>query len=468
MARGRKAAADAGPVEEPWELPEGWRWERLSSVSSAPQSGSPNSRFADEFRYLDVSGIDGSKLAPRVVATADAPSRARQFVQPGDSVLSGVRVYLRNIALVPDDAVDVASTAFCVVRPGPDTLPRYLHYWIGSDWFINRLLPLQRGNSPPAVLDEDVRAQPIPVPPTGVQSQLVNRIDALFAEIDEGEAALAEARAGVETYRKSLLKAAVTGELTADWRRQNPSRETGAALLNRILAERRARWQADPKNAGKRYPAPAGPDTDGLPELPEEWIWASLDQLVTEGPANGYSPRASTDETGTLSLKLTATSSGYLRLDDAATKRLSETLPTGSDLYLRNGDLLFQRGNTRELVGIAAVYDGPEDTFVYPDLMIRIRTSNNDLTRWVWRWANSPLGRQYMMDRAQGAAGSMPKISGETIRRMPVPVSDASEIREALRLVIDGLESIGSSMDFSAATLRQSILAASFRGELTA
>jgi type I restriction enzyme S subunit len=73
----------------------------------------------------------------------------------------------------------------------------------------------------------------------------------------------------VETYRKGLLKAAVTGELTADWRRDNPPQETGEQLLQRILTDRRARWQADPKNARKKYTEPAEPDTDGLPELPE-------------------------------------------------------------------------------------------------------------------------------------------------------------------------------------------------------
>ncbi len=100
----------------------------------------------------------------------------------------------------------------------------------------------------------------VPLAPEPVQVRLFETIDALFAEIDDGERALAEARAGVATYRKSRLKAAVTGELTADWRLANPPAETGHDLLRRILADRRASWDADPKNRGKRYVEPAGPD----------------------------------------------------------------------------------------------------------------------------------------------------------------------------------------------------------------
>ena len=54
------------------------------------------------------------------------------------------------------------------------------------------------------------------------------RIDELFAEIAEGEAALQRARQGLDTWRRALLKAAVTGELTRDWREANRPAETGA------------------------------------------------------------------------------------------------------------------------------------------------------------------------------------------------------------------------------------------------
>lgn len=293
------------------------------------------------------------------------------------------------------------------------------------------------------------------------------RVDALFAEVAEGEAALAAARKGLDTFRRALLKAAVSGELTKDWRPANPVTETGRDLLVRIAKERVS--SAVP-NGRRRSANISLPDT--LPGLPEDWTWARLGDLTISGPTNGYSPKKSTDGSGTLALKLTATTKGQIDLNDRATKLLSETIPPGSDLFLKPGDLLFQRGNTPEYVGIAAIYEGPRDKYVYPDLMIRIRTTTSSMAEWIWRVANSPLGRKYMMDKASGTAGTMPKISGEILRNFPVPVPPSAEINEILRRVNDALSASADTLALldaeaaDAARLKQSILKAAFAGRL--
>jgi type I restriction enzyme S subunit len=141
-------------------------------------------------------------------------------------------------------------------------------------------------------------------------------------------------------------------------------------------------------------------------------------------------------------------------------------------LFLKPGDLLFQRGNTIEYVGIAAVYEGPSDMYVYPDLMIRVRTATSSMTDWIWRVANSPLGRKYMIDKASGTAGTMPKISGEILRNFPVPFPPPAEVTEILRRVSDGLTASADTLAMldaeaaDAARLKQSILKAAFEGRL--
>jgi type I restriction enzyme S subunit len=75
---------------------------------------------------------------------------------------------------------------------------------------------------------------PVPLAPLAEQESIVARVDALFAHIAEGEAALAAARKGLDAFRRALLKAAVTGDLTRDWREANPVSETGHDLLARL------------------------------------------------------------------------------------------------------------------------------------------------------------------------------------------------------------------------------------------
>ena len=103
----------------------------------------------------------------------------------------------------------------------------------------------------------------IPIAPLPEQRRIVARIDELFAEIAEGEAALQRARQGLDTWRRALLKAAVTGELTRDWREANRPAETGADLLARIRAERGYSSLRSSRTAGQPPLEPGG-----LPPLP--------------------------------------------------------------------------------------------------------------------------------------------------------------------------------------------------------
>jgi type I restriction enzyme S subunit len=299
----------------------------------------------------------------------------------------------------------------------------------------------------------------------------VARIDALFAEVAEGEAALAAARKGLETFRRALLKAAVSGELTKDWREANRATETGLDFLARLASVAASR---SPGKGRRRRKAESGSlDVLALAPLPDGWAWAELEDLVISGPTNGYSPKKSTDGSGTLALKLTATTRGQIDLSQRAVKSLSKMISPESDLFLKPGDLLFQRGNTIEYVGIAAVNAGPANAYVYPDLMIRVRTESTELTQWIWRIANSPSGRKYMMDNATGTAGTMPKVSGEILRKVPVPIPPPAEAAEILRRVADALAAAADTQALldaeaaDAARLRQSILKAAFEGHLS-
>jgi type I restriction enzyme S subunit len=209
-------------------------------------------------------------------------------------------------------------------------------------------------------------------------------------------------------------------------------------------------------------------------ELPSGWCVAELADLITDGPTNGYSPQSASDATGTPTLKLTATTSGTLRLDAAAIKRIHEHIGPDSKYWLRPDDILIQRANTLEYVGTAAIYDGPPDTYIYPDLMMRVRTTEAVYPAFVWRYLNTQPAREFLRERATGTAGNMPKVNGATVRAIPVPVAPLAEQRrivtklEALtaksRSAKEVLDAIPPLLD----KFRQSVLAAAFRGDLRA
>lgn len=180
---------------------------------------------------------------------------------------------------------------------------------------------------------------------------------------------------------------------------------------------------------------------ESLSDIPPDWQTACLATLVLDGPKNGYSGRTGENLLGTLTLRLSATSSGNLVLNEDTTKRLNETIHPSSDLFLRAGDVLIQRSNTLDLVGTTVVFDGPSGVYVYPDLLIRLRCRDEATAHWFWRYANSQRGRQYFVSVAAGSTGSMPKLSAQRLRAMPIPLPPPAERRAVTAALsdVDGL-----------------------------
>jgi type I restriction enzyme S subunit len=318
------------------ELPKGWTVTTISEITEPVKKVKPEEKPNNRFIYLDISSIDNEEhriTDPKTYKGADAPSRARQLVASNDVLFSTVRTYLRNIALVPEiyDG-EIASTGFCVLRGNSTVLSGYLFYYALTDDFISELSTLQRGTSYPAVRDEDVRTRAIPLAPLPEQRRIVEVIETQFTRLDAAVAALERAQANLARYRASVLQAAVEGRLVpteADLaHEEGRDYEPADALLERILEERRARWeaerwqyeierakkkaaQAERKAAGlpyyirqlpeeswidrteeeyapylpksdrwkQKYDEPEPPDTEDLPELPEGWVWVTMPQI---------------------------------------------------------------------------------------------------------------------------------------------------------------------------------------------
>ena len=142
------------------------------------------------------------------------------------------------------------------------------------------------------------------------------------------------------------------------------------------------------------------------------------------------------------------------------------------DLWLKSGDILVERANTPELVGTAALYRGPDDWAIFPDLLIRVRPTDAALPEYLEIVLRSQPSRRYFRAAAQGIAGSMPKIDQGAVERLPVPLPSVPEQRrivaevEARLSVIDVMLTASVDAQRRAASLRRSILGRAYRGEL--
>ena len=326
----------------------------------------------------------------------------------------------------------------------------------------------------------------IPLAPLACQDRIVEKLEELLSDLDAGVAELKEAQKKLALYRQSLLKAAVEGALTADWRARRAARdeplETGADLIARILTERRACWEArqlakfkeqgktPPKGWQTKYPEPMRPDTADLPVLPEGWVWASVDQL-SQFVRNGVSKTPNTVGLGFPVLRINAVRAMSVQFTEIKHIELSEA--EAVDYAIENGDLLATRYNgSVDLLGVVGLVKTAPGTILHPDKLIRMRpVVSGSLGAWMELAANTGASRSYIVRRVKTTAGQT-GISGEDLKKMPIPLPSLDEQEVATSSVARDLSESMQRMGEietalkQAAAQRKNLLKAAFSGQL--
>ncbi|MDC3740246.1 hypothetical protein KDL21_04300 [Pseudomonas syringae pv. syringae] len=460
--------------------------ELLASLGELADETVANTGPTGDFVYVDISSIDRETkkiIDPKPLGLSQAPSRAKQVLKAGDVLVSMTRPNLNAVALVPEHLDGaIGSTGFHVLR-SRWLAPQYLLALVQAQSFIDAMSAVVQGALYPAVRPRDISAYSFSFETPVQQARIVAKLEQLLSGLDAGVAELKTAQKKLKQYRQSLLKSAVEGELTAEWRTQQTSTETGEQLLQRILSERRARWEAKqlakfkiqgktpPKDWQKKYLEPVPPDTTGLSKLPEGWVWSSLEQLVAES-SYGTSVKCNYESGGTPVLRIPNVSGGNLDLRDI--KFSTADLGLGEGDYLAVGDVLVIRTNgSIGLVGrAAAVVSNLPVQHYFASYLLRLRSTEVTFVhRWILAVLTAHTGRQWLEARAASSAGQH-NISLSTLLAMPVPLPPLTEQSGALMEVENCYELIRRQEDaaeFSikqSAAQRQNILRAAFTGQL--
>ena len=267
----------------------------------------------------------------------------------------------------------------------------------------------------------------MPLPPFLEQQRIVDCIERLFAKLDEAKGKAQAVVDSFETRKAAILHKAFSGALTSDWR-----------AINKV----------------------------GM----ESWIKCKLEVALVEKPRNGYSPKPVDYVTPYKSMTLSATTSGIFKKEFF--KYIDETIPEDSYLWLKPDDILIQRANSLERVGICAIYTGQQHEFIYPDLMMKLRVNDANNYKYITYYLNSKQTRTYFMSNATGTAGNMPKINQKIVLETPVILPLKEEQTEIARILDNLLVKEQQAKEAAEAvldkidTMKKTILARAFRGEL--
>jgi type I restriction enzyme S subunit len=291
-----------------------------------------------------------------------------------------------------------------------------------------------------------------PLPPLAEQERIAARAAQLLARTARVRDRLAEVRTKVRRMRQAVLAAACSGRLTASWRSEQAGVLPFFEILARRLAARGRRFEAEcraaasggqkpPRRPRNLVPGPwETPEALVLPDLPAGWAWVALGDVL-ERVQQGTSVRseARSEESsgerapdGIPVLRMPNIQEGEIDL-----RNLKYVPLDAADLAsfrLHRGDILFNRTNSPELVGKAAVFEADLQAIFASYLLRLVCDERLVVPRYVCFWINSPWGRAWAR-AVRTDCVSQSNINGSKLLAMPLPAPPLAEQREIVRRI---------------------------------
>ena len=472
------------------ELPNGWASTTLGDITHINPPGATVAARDDTLvSFLPMAAVE--ELTGRINTSDKRPfgkvKKGFTRFRNGDILFAKITPSMENgkIAIARDlhGGIGCGTTEFHVIRPHSGIDAKYIRYFLLRDCYRRDAKRNMSGAVGQQRVPADfLRLSDIPLAPENEQGRITDKIDELFSRIEVGEDALNRAKTLAERYRKSLLKAAVTGELTRDWREKNKGKiESADKLLECILKARRDTWEkselAKMQAKGistrdsewkKRYrEPPAAVPSANIPELPNGWTYASMNQLAFI--ETGATPKRGNDRyyrggsvpwiTSAAVNNSLITSCEEWITEAAIRETNAKVFPSGSLIMAMYGE-----GKTRGKISVLGI-DAATNQACAAFLVQHLPTPLIAFIKLYFLYF-------YQQMRAKAAGGVQPNLNLEIIRDTVLPLPPLTEITEIADRAEDALiigdkcsEDLRSQIAITAA-LRQSVLTSAFEGRL--
>ena len=447
MARGKKKEKELTieerlkqalvPAEEqPYPVPENWCWVKVGALSTLHRGVSYKKHdvhfVKQENDCLILRGgninegsidVDQSDNVYVDMALVDK----EQLIQEYDVVIvssTGSTKIIGRAGISHESFPDVAFGAFLtLIRPTSDTLKPFIAYYFQTDLYRERIRNLAAGVNINNIRADYITESPVPFPPLAEQQRIVDRIESLFAKLDEAKEKAQAVVDGFEVRRAAILHKAFTGELTAKWREEN----------NITLSS----WNSD--------------------------TIKNLCHSLKYGTA-----KKSQKQGSVIVIRMGNLQNGEIVWSNLAYTDDAEDI---KKYKLLSGDVLFNRTNSPELVGKTSIYRG-EFPAIYAGYLIKLDYDRNRILGDYLNYALNSTDAKRYCNTVKTDGVNQSNINANKIGDFVIPVPIIREQTKIVAVLDDMLSKEKQVKETAEAVLDQiegmkkSILARAFRGEL--
>ena len=447
-------------------LPQGWKKTTIGAIVSFDYGKGLRKDRRDGTGKIPVYGSNGV-VGYHSEALVDSPC-----LIVGRKGTAGA-VHLSKTPCWPID------TTYYVLPPNEISLNYLFHLFTSL-----RLGQLDKSTAIPGLNRNDAYAVDIPLPPLPEQERIVAKIEELFTQLDAGVAELEQAKAQLKRYRQSVLKSAVEGELTREWRESHFSElEPASQLLGRVLEERREKWERfelekmeargrtlTGEKWKSKYPVPFAPE-DASYDIPETWAIATLDQLsfhVTSG-SRGWAKYYSKE--GNLFIRVGNFNRNEISLDLKDVVFVDEPdSPEAFRTRLKAGDLLITVTADVGMVGVVEEKTITNRSAYINQHVSLVRPVDTDITQYVAFSCASEVTQKQFREKEYGATKKGLNLTDIKTTLVPFPPLEEQqrivEMVERRLSVADEIEKELEQALVRSERLRQAVLKSAFEGRL--
>ena len=421
-------------------------------------------RDFDDAQESEVFGVSNTEGITRTAHRKSDDLSDYLVIEPGSIAYNPYRVNVGSIGITPEGIHGLVSPAYVVFRAKERKLvPEVLLDFLKSSEGLRQINRLARGTVRKALRFGDLCEIEFPAIPYDRQLEILEHKQGfnrqhgrLLSEITHQKSLLAK-------LKQAILQEAIQGKLTADWRTANTAVEPASQLLHRIQTEK-DRLIAE-KKIRKEKPLPLITSKEIPFEIPETWQWCRLGETV-EDMSYGTSQKAYSELIGVPVLRMgNISSNGEISYREL--KYVSPHIKDLPKLYLEDGDILFNRTNSYELVGKSGVHRNNK-AFTYASYLIRLRMFRSLHPEYVSGYINSITCREKFIEPNLIQQNGQANFNGTKLKKVPIPLPPLAEQAvivervEALMTTGQALEAEIERSRSHAAQLLQAVLKEAF------